>query len=326
MQRKVYVPGVALLAALTAGCTGGSGTDGSTADDKAGEANTSVAAPGKYRTLREPCGSVDRSLLRDLLPGATTLSEEQQEKAYDGTAAVTYDTDRRVGCRWKVDSPAATHHLLVDFERVVSYDSDVSDDDRAKEVYAKQETAADLPTPTQSPEQGDGQGEDTADGEGQGEGEGSASPGGSDSPTASASKSGDKAGDQAGDQAADRSGDQADGVAGDDSATRTPDPADVADSASGAGAGGSTGTQAPLGLEPRILADLGDTAFLDDALVRSGSTTQRRTVSVVFRTSNVIVTVQYSEQPALTTDVPDSKELQEKTQAVARRLAEQFSD
>ncbi|MET9511183.1 DUF3558 domain-containing protein [Streptomyces flavidovirens] len=308
MQRKVYVPGVALLAALTAGCTGGSGTDGSTADDKAGEANTSVAAPGKYRTLREPCGSVDRALLRDLLPGATTLPEEQQEKAYDGTAAVTYDTDRRVGCRWKVDSPAATHHLLVDFERVVSYDSDVSDDDRAKEVYAKQEIAADLPTPTRSPEEGDGEGEDTEDGEA----EGSASPDGSGSPTASASQSGDQSGDAAGD------------VAGDDSATRTPDPADVTDSASGSG--GSTGTQAPQGLEPRILADLGDTAFLDDALVRSGSTTQRRTVSVVFRTSNVIVTVQYSEQPALTTDVPDSKELQEKTQALARRLAEQFTD
>ncbi|MGW7051967.1 DUF3558 domain-containing protein [Streptomyces sp. NPDC054887] len=292
MQRKVYVTGVALLAALTAGCTGGSGTDDPATDDKAGEANTSVAAPGKYRTLREPCGAVDRGLLRDLLPGATTLPERQQRKAYDGTAAVTYDTDRRVGCRWKVDSPGATHHLKVDFERVVSYDADVSDDDRAEEVYAKQESAADLPAPTESPEE-DGETEDGENGE-------SASPDAGDSPTASASKAGANP----------------DATSGPDE-----DPSDPS------GAGGGPGAQTPPeGLEPRILADLGDTAFLDDALVRSGSTAQRRTVSVVFRTSNVIVTVQYSEQPALTTDVPDSKELQEKTQAVARRLAEQFND
>ncbi|MGX1883669.1 DUF3558 domain-containing protein [Streptomyces sp. NPDC055287] len=302
MQRKVYVTGVALLAALTAGCTGGSGTDDRATDEKAGEANTSAAAPGKYRTLREPCGAVDRGILRDLLPGAATLPEEQQEKAYDGTPAVTYDTDRRVGCRWKVDSPGATHHLQVDFERIVSYDSEVSDDDRAEEVYAKQETAADLPAPaTQSPdpEEGDGESKDT-----EGGGEDGASP--SDSPTASASTAG--------------------GETDNDSATPKPGNASGSASDASSGAGGGPGAQTPEGLEPRTLSDLGDAAFLDDALVRSGSTAQRRTVSVVFRTSNVIVTVQYSEQPALTTDVPDSKELQEKTQALARRLAEQFSD
>ncbi|GAA1531966.1 hypothetical protein GCM10009730_46580 [Streptomyces albidochromogenes] len=300
MQRKVYVPGVALLAALTAGCTGGSGTDSSTTDAKAGESNTSVAAPGKYRTLREPCGAVDRGLLRDLLPGATTLPEEQQEKAYDGTPAVTYDTDRRVGCRWKVDSPGATHHLRVDFERVVSYDSEVSDDDRAKQVYAKQEVAADLPAPFRSP--------DESDDPENGEGDDGASPDGSASPDAAASKS---AGEADADPTASAPGGDASG----------------ADGGEDSGAGGGAGTQTPPeGLEPRILADLGDAAFLDDALVRSGSTAQRRTVSVVFRTSNVVVTVQYSEQPALTADLPDSKELQEKTQAVARRLAEQFND
>ncbi|GHB28100.1 DUF3558 domain-containing protein [Streptomyces chryseus] len=305
MQRKVYVPGVALLAALTAGCTGGSGTDSSTTDAKAGESNTSVAAPGKYRTLREPCGAVDRGLLRDLLPGATTLPEEQQKKAYDGAPAVTYDTDRRVGCRWKVDSPGATHHLRVDFERVVSYDSEVSDDDRAKEVYAKQEVAADLPAPSQSPDEPD-EGDDPQNGDGAGGDDESASPDSSASPDAAASK---PAGDA--DPTASAPGGDASG----------------ADGGTDSGAGGGAGTQTPPeGLEPRILADLGDAAFLDDALVRSGSTSQRRTVSVVFRTSNVVVTVQYSEQPALTADLPDSKELQEKTQAVARRLAEQFND
>ncbi|GAA2947684.1 DUF3558 domain-containing protein [Streptomyces enissocaesilis] len=310
MQRKAYVPGVALLAALTAGCTGGSGTDGSAADSKAGETTTSVA-PGKYRTLREPCGSVDRSTLRNLLPGVATLPEEQQEKAYAGTAAVTYDTDRRVGCRWKADSPGATHQLLIDFERVVSYDSGVSDDDRAKEVYARQEAAADLPAPTGRPTEDEGEGE----GEGKGgEGEASASPGTGESPTASG--------------AGDRATSEADGGG---SGAPTPG-SDASDSETGAGPGTEsgtapgTGTRAPEGLEPRVLTGLGDAAFLDDTLARSGSTTQHRTVSVVFRTSNVIVTVQYSAQPSLTTDVPDSKELQEKTRALARRLAEQFSD
>ncbi|MET9518465.1 DUF3558 domain-containing protein [Streptomyces sp. NPDC002994] len=296
MQRKVFVPGVALLATLAAGCTGSSGTEDSAADAKTGEANTSVAAPGKYRTLREPCGSVDRGMLRDLLPGAATLPEEQQEKAYDGTAAVTYDTDRRVGCRWKVDSPGASHDLKVDFERVVSYDTDVSDDDRAKDVYGEQEIAADLPTPTRGPEEGEGGAEE--------DGEGSASPSSSDSPTPGASKAGDEG----------------------DPATGTPDSTTSAGTDTASGGTGAQAPEAPQGLEPRTLAGLGDAAFLDDALIRSGSTTQRRTVTVVFRTSNVIVTVQYSEHPALTADVPDSKELQEKTQALARRLAEQFSE
>ncbi|HET6860990.1 MAG TPA: DUF3558 domain-containing protein [Streptomyces sp.] len=280
MQRKVFVPGVALLAALAAGCTGGSGTEGSTADSKAGDPATSAAPDGKYRTLREPCGSVDRGMLRDLLPGATSLPPEQQEKAYAGTADVTYDTDRRVACRWKADSPEATHQLVVDFERVVSYDPTVSDDDRAEEVYAKQVTAAHLPSPSTTPES-----EESDESEDTGEtGESSADA----SPSASSAKPG--------------------------STESTP--------------GGESGAPSPTpeGLEPRTLSGLGDAAFLDDVLARSDSTAQRRTVSVVFRTSNVIVTVRYSAQPALMAAVPDSKELQEKAQAVARKLAEQFTE
>lgn len=49
-------------------------------------------------------------------------------------------------------------------------------------------------------------------------------------------------------------------------------------------------------------------------------------MSVVFRTSNVIVTVEYTEQPAVSTVIPDSKELQEKAQAVARNLVDKFSE
>ncbi|MDQ0941565.1 DUF3558 domain-containing protein [Streptomyces sp. V1I1] len=285
MQRKAYVPGLAtLLAALVAGCTAGTGTGGSAIDSKAGGPKSSVAAPGKYRTLPEPCGSIGRSTLKDLLPGAAELPEEQQQRIFRGTAVVTYDTDRRVGCGWKADSADASHILSVDFERVVSYDTAVSDDDRAQEVFAKKQAAASLPVPA-DPRTEKGQ-ESTATG---------SSPSQPQSPSTTPKP------------------------------TPTPTPTGSA-TPTGTPSGTPSGT--PDGLEPRVLDGLGDAAFIDDVLTGAGagSTAQRRTVSVVFRTSNVIVTIVYGAQPARTTEVPDSKELQEKAQSLAGRLAEGFSD
>ncbi|MCX5312438.1 DUF3558 domain-containing protein [Streptomyces sp. NBC_00154] len=259
-----YVPGAALLAALVVGCSAGTGTDGSAADSRPGGPTASPAAPaGKYRTLPDPCRSVAHSTLKDLLPGVAELPEDQQEKAYAGTASVTYDTDRRVGCTWKAEAPDSSRSLSLDFERVVSYDTSVSDDDRADEVYGKKEAAAHLPS--------------------------SASDSPSDSPSGSTP-----------------SDEETDGET---------------DGKSGDGATGATED-----LQPRVLDDLGDAAFLDDLLIKAGSTAQHRTVSVVFRTSNVIVTVQYTEQPALSTEIPDSKELQEKAQALARKLVDKFGE
>lgn len=263
MQRKAYVPGLAaLLVTLVAGCTSGSGGDGSDVDAKAGVPTTTTAPPGKYRTLSEPCGSVDRPTLRDLLPGVTQLPGEQQEKALKGTAAVTYDTDRRVGCSWSADAPNASHHLAIDVERVVSYDPAVSDADKAQEVYAKKEDGAELPPPVEGA-------------------------GGSPSP----------------------SGSPSDG--------KTPNSGSTT---------GPSATMTPSGLQPRLLDDLGDAAFVDDVFASSGSAAKRRTVSVVFRTSNVVVTVRYAEQPAHPTTVPDSKELQEKARGLARKLADQLNE
>ncbi|TLQ44416.1 DUF3558 domain-containing protein [Streptomyces marianii] len=270
MRRKGFVPGVAvLLAALVTGCTGASTDGGGTTEAKAGGTAGPVAAPGKYRTLYEPCGAVERSMLRDLLPGAAELPEEQQEKVFRGTAAVTYDTDRRVGCSWKADSPDASHNLRVDVERVVSYAQDVSDDQRAVEVYTRKQDAAQLPAPA--------------------------------------------AGGQ-GDTGTPVTGSPATGA---ESLPGTPTP-------SGGTASGSP--TPPEGLEPRVLDGLGDAAFLDDVLTRAGSTARHRTVSVVFRTSNVIVTVEYGEQPARVTEIPDSRELQEKARGLARKLAERFNE
>ncbi|MES5824310.1 DUF3558 domain-containing protein [Streptomyces sp. RG80] len=263
MQRKAYVPGVAaLLVALLAGCTGSSDDGGTTDDSNPGDAGTAsaVAEPGRYRTLPEPCSAVGESTLDSLLPGIPQIADEdQREKAYEGAPTVTFDTDRKVGCRWKVESTDATDRLLVDLERVVSYDTSVSDDSQAEALFAEKQEAADLP----EPEASESSTSDVSS---------SASP--SSSPSATSS-----------------------------TATGSP-------------------SATPSDLQPRILDDLGDEAFLDDALSSSGSTARQRTVTVAFRTSNVIVTIVYEEQPATVGVVPDSEEMQDR----ARKLASQLAD
>ncbi|MFI5798803.1 DUF3558 domain-containing protein [Streptomyces sp. NPDC051677] len=270
MQRKAYVPGVVvLLAALLAGCTGGSDEGGSTDNSNPGQAGTSTPAaqPGKYATLPEACGVVSRNTLDSLLPGIKQLTDEtQRTAAYAGEATLTYDTDRKVGCRWKVQSSDATDHLFVDFERVVSYDNAVSDDSQAEALFAKQVAAADLPAPLPSTSAG---------------------------PSATA--------------------------------TLSPSPsvsASASPSLSASGSASPSSTVPPVELQPRLLDDLGDEAFVDDALNSSGSTAKQRTVTVAFRTSNVIVTIEYEEQPATVGVAPDSTEMQDK----ARKLAAQLSD
>ncbi|MFD8468634.1 DUF3558 domain-containing protein [Streptomyces cyaneofuscatus] len=279
-----YVPGVALLAALAVGCSAGSDGSATDADSKPGGSTVTTAPPGKYRTLPAPCRAVPGSTLKDLLPGVAELPRQQQEKALRGSPTITYDTDRKVGCSWKADAPDSTRNLSIDFERVVSYDPLVSDDDRARSLYVKKENAAELPgssTPGTAPEKG--------------------------APT---SAGGGEKGQE-----------KETGKAGDGTGSADPSP-----SASASTSSGTPGTPGGEDLRPRVVDGLGDAAFLDDLLTRAGSTAQHRTVSVVFRTSNVIVTVRYGEQPALVTKVPDSKELQDKAQSLARKLAEVISE
>uniref|UniRef100_A0AAU2W2W0 DUF3558 domain-containing protein n=1 Tax=Streptomyces sp. NBC_00008 TaxID=2903610 RepID=A0AAU2W2W0_9ACTN len=294
-----YAPGAVLIAALAVGCSSGTGTGDSATDSKPGAVASSTAPPGKYRTLPEACRSVSPATLKDLLPGSAELPEAQQEKVFDGSPAVTYDTDRRVGCRWKTQAPDGARSLFVDFERVVSYDSSVSDDDRAREVYAKKEAAADLPSVL--PGSTDSGTPDTPDASG--------------SPSATATASG-KPGKDGGKDSSKASGKSSDPGTGAGGKTGS----DTGDT-SGSGDGGGAEN-----LQPRVLESLGDSAFLDDLLTRAGSTAQHRTVSVVFRTSNVIVTIQYTAQPTLSTEIPDSKELQEKAQALGRKLVDSFSE
>ncbi|MFD7682786.1 DUF3558 domain-containing protein [Streptomyces sp. NPDC060187] len=280
MQRKAYVPGAAvLLAALLAGCTGASDDGGSPADSKGGDTGTTAVAaqPGKYRTLPEACGAVDHDTLDTLLPSIAQLPDAaQQDQAYEGEAALTYDTDRRDGCSWKVESATATDHLSVDFERVVSYDNTVSDDNKAEELYSTRETAADLPEPAAT---------------------------GSDASSSPGGDAGTPSGDAGG------SGDSGDGNdSGGSGSEPTP-------------SGSASPTETSAALQPRVLDDLADQAFLDDKLSAGSSTARQRTVTVVFRTSNVIVTIEYAEQPTASGGVPDSEEMQDRARKLADVLA-----
>ncbi|GED85538.1 DUF3558 domain-containing protein [Streptomyces sp. 6-11-2] len=287
MLRKAYVPGAAALLAalLLGGCTGGSSSDGraDNANPGGSDATTAAAQPGRYRTLPEACRAVGHNTLDSLLPGIKQIMDvDQRDKAYEGQATLTYDTDRKVGCRWKVESSDATDHLSIDFERVVSYDNTVSDDSQAQSVFAAKRAAAHLPEPTATENSASTTESRTASGAG------SASPSGSGStPPSSPSPSA--------------------------SSASSPSP----DSSSSA-----SGDAASADLQPRLLSDLGDEALLDDALGGSGSTAQQRTVTVAFRTSNVIVTIVYEEQPATVGVVPDSKEMQDKARKLAARLAD----
>ncbi|MCJ0874156.1 DUF3558 domain-containing protein [Streptomyces sp. AP-93] len=288
MQRKTVrvrgvLPAIAMLAALTAGltaCTDGGGGIGTTSDAKAGANAGTVAQPGKYRSLPMPCkAAADTKKVKAMLPAAEGLAPEALEALYAGVADASYDADRRVGCRWTAQTPTETRLLSVDFERVVSYDrATTSDDDKARQVYGRKLTAANLPVPGPSA---------------------SPTPSGTGAPTPGAPGA-------------------------------TPSPAPTPSTGAGStspSASTSTSPSAPPELGSRVLEGLGDEAFLDDKLAAAGATAaQARTVRIVFRTSNVIVTVAYSVQPALPGTVPPSGETQDRARQLAQALVERFDD
>ncbi|MCX3061306.1 DUF3558 domain-containing protein [Streptomyces beihaiensis] len=290
MQRKrksyAYLPGAAaLLAALLTGCSAASGSDGAAGDAKPGGASASAATvkPGKYHTLPEPCGVVDKGMLDKMLPGIAKLpDDDQREKAYAGTAAVTYDTGRRVGCSWKdTAADGSAHRLKLDFERVVSYDPTVSDDDRAGALFAKRVDAAGLP----------------------------------DVSSSDASGSSDTSGSSGTSGASDASATPGDGGV----------PSPGSSGAASATPSGDSGDSGGDDLQPRLLDGLGDEAFVDD--VEAGpAASPHRTVTVVFRTSNVLVTVEYEAQAGAAGTAPDSKEMQDTARELAGKLVGKFGE
>ncbi|MFE7287105.1 hypothetical protein ACFU90_22115 [Streptomyces noursei] len=305
MPRKSFVPGAALLvtvalAAGLTGCSGGSATGTSGGDGKGGDATAASpsAQPGRYQTLPEACGLPSRGTLRAMLPGDDQqLSQADAQKIYGGRADITYDTDRRVGCQWTRETTAGTRHLTLDIQRVVSYNAAVSDDDRAQELYLGKEQAAKIPSA------------------------------GSDTPSASASpkdapkgqqKPSAGATDANGGQDAAAGGKKADGAAAATSAPATP-----SGSPSATPSDPTTGAGSPLA--PRVLDGLGDAAFLNDQLITTDSGVHRD-ITVVFRTSNVIVTLTYDQWSTDKTQLPESQELQDKARSLAGELADSLSE
>ncbi|WP_328547318.1 hypothetical protein [Streptomyces platensis] len=309
MPRKPFVPGAALVvaAALAAGltaCTGGSGSDGEEGDAKSGGTSTSsqAAEPGRYQTLPEACGLPARSSLRGMLPGdGQHLSRDEAKKIYDGQPDITYDTDRRVGCRWTRETTAGTRHLSLDIQRVVSYDAAVSDDDKAQGIYDSKALAAKIPSggngspspadpsPSATKDASKGKTEDKDKGKGAGTGTGTT--------TNSSTDKKEKA------------------PSGSPSGSSTP----ATDPSADPSAGLSDSTA------PRVLDDLGDAAFLNDKLVTADSGVHRD-VTVVFRTSNVIVTLTYDQWSTDKTMLPESQELQDKARSLAGELSESLSE
>ncbi|WP_405742994.1 hypothetical protein OG422_13655 [Streptomyces sp. NBC_01525] len=308
MQRRSFVPTAALAAAAAltvglAGCSGGSSAPAG--DPKGGDpaALSQSGQPGRYSTLPDACRLPAESTVRSMLPGdGKRLSGDEAAQVYGGQADVTYDTDRRVGCRWKRETTAGTRHLTLDIQRVVSYDAKISDEDRAREVYGERALAAGVPQ----------------------EGAESAPPSDEPSPSAKPGKDGGSG-----------KGGKADG-AGEAEARRAAGGAAnavTADGGSGGkGKGGGKGGKADApsgspspGTTAHLLDGLGDAGFLEDALATADSGVHRD-ITVVFRTSNVVVTLTYDQWSTDKTRVPESQELQDKAHALAEELADSLSE
>ncbi|MEU9503446.1 hypothetical protein [Streptomyces sp. NPDC048196] len=324
MPRKPFAPGAALVAVAAlavglAGCTGGPGTDGDAADAKGGDpaATSQSAEPGRYQTLPEACGLPSRSTVRGMLPGdGQQLSGAEADKLYSGQADITYDTDRRVGCHWTRETDAGTRHLSLDIQRVVSYDAAVSDDDKAQGIYDSKELAAKIPSgdgtgssPTAPPSKSTKGTKDTKSTGGAKGGAAAAGKNSTEAPAGKASASGKPGTDASANPSASPGGD----ASGDKStASTTPPTTDPS-----AGAGASTA--------PRVLDGLADAAFLNDKLITADSGVHRD-VTVVFRTSNVIVTITYDQWSTDKSMLPESQELQDKARSLADELADRLAE
>ncbi|MFD8982054.1 hypothetical protein [Streptomyces sp. NPDC059564] len=293
--RRRVLPGIAMVTALAAGVTGLAGcTDGNgigiTSDQKGGGSTAAPAQPGKYRSLPQPCKAADAKRLKAMLPATDSLTTEQRERLYAGTADPSFDGDRHVGCRWSAQAPEGTLLLSVVFERVVSYDrAAASDDDKAHKVFVRRLTDAHLPFP----------GPVTTP---------SGSPGGSPGGTPSGSPAAPPASPSA-------------------SPPANPSASPGTEAPASPSASASPSPTTPPELGSRVLEELGNEAYLDDKLSAAGaSAAQSRTVRIVFRTSNVLVTVEYSVQPSAPGSIPSSAETQDKARQLAQALAERFNE
>lgn len=317
MQRRALAQAAAaaaVLAVALAGCTGSDGPTGAV-DSQSGEAGaSSVPAPsGKYSTLPEPCTAVSTGTLEELLPGAEEESEESEESGEDAEEALagepdlTYDADRLVGCSWERETTEGGHQLELRFERIVSYDDEISDDEQAAQIYAERADEHDVDVTDDPPDLPDKAGTGNASGGGPASGGAGATV-----PQDGAAEGGPDAADDGG-----TDGDGTDGDGTDGEGT----PAGSSGSSESPGDDGE-GDDPAATLAPRLLDGIGDESFLDDRTVGAG---KQREVTVVFRTSNVVVTLTYDHWDTAAAEPPGTAELQQRAQQVAEQLADRLA-
>ncbi|KUL33635.1 hypothetical protein ADL22_32535 [Streptomyces sp. NRRL F-4489] len=293
MPRRSFVPGAALLvtAALAAGlsgCGGGSATGTGGGDGKTGDATaaTQAAEPGRYQYLPEPCGLPARSSLRAMLPG-------------DGQPLAPADAEKiyagRSDITYDTDRRVGCQWTRETAEGTRHLTLDIQRVVSYSPAVSDDDRAAELY-----------RGKEQAAGIPSGGG-----------PTATPKdKPGDKPSGGPSSPSAtpggtDPGGKKADGAA-QATPTPTPTPSDP-----------SVGPGGPLA--PRELDGLGDAAFLNDRLSTTDSGVHRD-VTVVFRTSNVIVTITYDQWSADKTKLPESQELQDKARSLAGELVDSLSE
>lgn len=314
MQRRARNIFTSAVLAITmtgglAACTGESAPGGENESAPGDTPATEPAAPpGKYRTLPEPCGTLKDSTLKNLLPGAQAGPEDETGSPYGGKPGLTYDTDRRVGCNWKSSTTLGSHHLGIDLERVVSYDPSVSDDEQAELLYDERAGQAGIPSPDESAPEDDASSPEST-------------------PDTDATESGDKS-DESADQGEGTQGEKGHQADGDGS---TGEAGDKGDGKKDKEDGGPANESAPPSpppeedLSPRSLTGIGESAYIDDkpATADSGA---HRDITLVFRSANVIATIEYDQWLTDKQQTPDSRELQKKAQYAAAELAREFDE
>lgn len=310
----------AVLAAVLAGgavaCSGSAQQDGANDGDTAGDtaATAQAAPPGKYHTLPEPCGAVAEETLSGLFPGVDpkdansgtddgTASAGPADAPYGGEPDLTYDTDRHVGCTWQHNTSLGSRRLSVDFERVVSYDTTVSDDQEAEQLFAKRADKVGLAVTTNDTNGTDGGG-DSEGGDGQATEAAGGGPAGAEAQGTEGNQGGGPGSSQG-------PADAADGDADGDGTSGSPSP--------------HLSASPPVEPSPRLLDGIGDAAYLDDELSGDDGTA-RRTVTLVFRTANVLVSIEYTQTVTDGHRTPAAEELESKTQDLANKLVGRFDD
>ncbi|AUH41308.1 hypothetical protein [Streptomyces sp. CMB-StM0423] len=321
MQRRALAQAVAtaaVLAVALAGCTGSDQGSGAVDSQTGGAGAASVPVPsGKYSTLPEPCTALSAGTLEEMLPGtADEESDEDAEAALAGEPDLTYDADRQVGCRWERETTEGGHKLELQFERIVSYDDEVSDDQQAAQIYAERAEEHDVDVSSGRPDLPDKTETGNTSGGVPATGESSPPGGGKDGDAGASDEPG--TGGSSGEAGGEDSEGGTQGSTPDSTDGSTPD---STDDSTGSPDDGSSPAET---IAPRLLDDIGDESFLDDKTAGASPGVQRE-VTVVFRTSNVVVTVTYDQWHTAGAEPPDSAELQQRAQQVADRLADQLA-